>query len=198
MSNPIHVVCKGIEAVMAVFLLAMVVLVFGNVVLRYGFNSSITFSEEMSRMLFVWLCFMAAVVAMRERSHLGSDMVVSRLPPLGKKICFVAGHLLMLFITWLLFEGSLEQATINLTVVSPVMGMPMAIFYATGLFFSVGAAILLLTDLWRLATGSMQEKELVAVKESEEQAELEAIQAQMSEQGAINKADRNGGVGKST
>ena len=45
----------------ALCLAVMVVLVFGNVVLRYGFNSGIAFSEEMSRWAFVWLIFVGAV-----------------------------------------------------------------------------------------------------------------------------------------
>ena len=36
-------------------LVAMVIMVFGNVVLRYGFNKGITVSEEVSRWLFVWM-----------------------------------------------------------------------------------------------------------------------------------------------
>ena len=46
----------------------MVVLVFGNVVMRYVFNSGITLSEELSRWLFVWLTFLGAVIAMHERT----------------------------------------------------------------------------------------------------------------------------------
>ena len=46
---------KFIEWTLIVFLGAMVVLVFGNVVLRYGFNSGIIFSEEASRFLFMWI-----------------------------------------------------------------------------------------------------------------------------------------------
>ena len=61
-------------------LAVMVVLVFGNVVLRYGFNLGITVSEELSRLLFVWLTFLGAIVALREHGHLGVDMLVSRLP----------------------------------------------------------------------------------------------------------------------
>jgi TRAP-type C4-dicarboxylate transport system permease small subunit len=90
--------CRGIEALLALALAVMVVLVFGNVVLRYGFNSGITMSEEVSRWLFIWITFLGAVVALKEHSHLGVDMVVSRLPPLGKKICLVASHGLMLYI----------------------------------------------------------------------------------------------------
>jgi TRAP-type transport system small permease protein len=91
--------CRVLELLMAAALAIMVVLVFGNVVLRYGFNSGITVSEEISRWLFVWLTFLGAIVAMREHAHLGSDMLVSRLPIIGKKICLVVGHLLMLYIT---------------------------------------------------------------------------------------------------
>ena len=49
----------------ALCLALMVVMVFGNVVLRYGFNSGITVSEELSRWLFVWMTFLGAIVALR-------------------------------------------------------------------------------------------------------------------------------------
>ena len=69
---------------MALGLAVMVVLVFGNVVLRYRFNSGITVSEELSRWLFVWVTFLGAIVALREHAHLGTDALVSRLPRAGK------------------------------------------------------------------------------------------------------------------
>ncbi|NDY93911.1 TRAP transporter small permease, partial [Ideonella livida] len=47
-----------IEQLMVGLLAVMVVLVFGNVVLRYAFNSGITVSEELSRWAFVWLTFL--------------------------------------------------------------------------------------------------------------------------------------------
>ena len=63
--------CRAIRMGMVVALALMVVLVFGNVVLRYGFNTGITVSEELSRWLFVWITFMGAIVAMKEGTHLG-------------------------------------------------------------------------------------------------------------------------------
>ena len=45
---------SALEAVLVFVLGAMVVMVFANVVLRYGFGSGITVSEEISRFLFVW------------------------------------------------------------------------------------------------------------------------------------------------
>ncbi|MBL0727242.1 TRAP transporter small permease [Piscinibacter sp. HJYY11] len=158
----------------------MVVLVFGNVVLRYAFNSGIAVSEEVARWLFVWLCFMGAVVALKEGGHLGTDMLVSRLPVAGKKACLLVGHLLMLYVTWLFLQGSWQQARLNMDVAAPVTGAPVAAFYASGVVFSVCAGLLLLLRLARLLTGQLQEGELVAVKESEEQAELEALQANLA------------------
>ena len=172
--------CRAIDVLIAAALAVMVVLVFGNVVLRYAFNSGIAVSEEISRWLFVWLCFMGAVVAMKEGAHLGTDMLVSRLPVAGKKACMVLGHLLMLYLTWLFFDGSWQQARLNHDVAAPVTGAPMSIFYASGVVFSVCAGILLLLQLTRLLTGRLRESELVMVKESEEQAEFEALQADLA------------------
>ena len=98
---------KLLKVLIALCLAVMVVLVFGNVVLRYGFNSGITVSEELSRWLFVWLTFLGAIVALREHGHLGVDMLVSRLPPIGKKVCLIVSQLLMLYVTWLLLDGQL-------------------------------------------------------------------------------------------
>jgi TRAP-type C4-dicarboxylate transport system permease small subunit len=169
--------CKGLNVLTATALLLMVALVFGNVVLRYAFNSSIIVSEEVSRWLFVWITFLGAVIALREHAHLGTDALVSRLSPRGKKACFVAGHLTMLYICWLVFQGSLEQTRINATVMAPSTELPMAIVYASGVVFAVSAAGMLLLDLWLMATGRLSDQQLVTVQESEELAALKSRQS---------------------
>ncbi|NOK07324.1 TRAP transporter small permease subunit, partial [Myxococcus xanthus] len=50
--------CRLLDFLMAGALAVMVAMVFGNVVLRYAFNTGITVSEEVSRWLFVWLTFL--------------------------------------------------------------------------------------------------------------------------------------------
>src|SRR5437762_8023723 len=90
-----------LKLIVVLCLALMVVMVFGNVVLRYGFNSGITVSEELSRWLFVWMTFLGATVAVRNHAHLGTDALVARLSKRGKKACFVAAHVLMLLMCWL-------------------------------------------------------------------------------------------------
>ncbi|MES2530141.1 MAG: TRAP transporter small permease [Pseudomonadota bacterium] len=161
--------CRLLEFVIAACLAVMVVLVFGNVVLRYIFNSSITVSEELSRWLFVWLTFLGGIVALREHAHLGTEILVSKLGPAGKKVCLVAAYGLMLLMCWMLFSGSLEQTKINWDVSAPSSGASMAWFYAVGLVFGVSAAGILLNDLYKVVTGRVSDDELVMIKESEEQ-----------------------------
>src|SRR5688572_11872475 len=103
-------VCRLFSFLMVVCLALMVLMVFGNVVLRYGFNTGITVSEELSRWLFVWMTFLGALVALRRHEHLGTDSLVSRLPVAGKKICLGATHLIMLYMCWLMLKGGWQQA----------------------------------------------------------------------------------------
>lgn len=188
MKQLIHHYCRALEVLIGLLLLVMVVLVFGNVVLRYAFNSGITISEEISRWAFVWLTFLGAIVALKEHGHLGSDMLVSRLPAAGKKACLLIGHVLMLWITWLLFAGSLAQAKINWDVEAPVSGASVAIFYSAGVVFAVSAGVILLHELWLALSGQLSEAEMVMVKESEEAGELEALQAELARENAAMPA----------
>ena len=164
-------------------LAVMVVLVFGNVVLRYGFNTGITVSEELSRWAFVYVTFLGAIVAMREHAHLGVDSLVRRLPPIGKKICLVISQLLMLFATWLFLQGSWEQTNINLGNAAPVSGLPVGIVYAAGIVFSISVGFVLLAELYRVLSGKAADKDLVMVRESEEHEQLEELQRELANDG---------------
>lgn len=161
--------CKGLEVITVICLALMVVLVLGNVVLRYAFNSGIPVSEEVSRWLFVWVTFLGGTVALLERGHLGTEMLVGRLGPRGRKLCLVAGYALMLFVCVVLFMGSLTQTRLNLQVTAPSSGASLAWFYSVGLVFSVSAAVILSNELFKLLTGRLSDDELVIVKESEDQ-----------------------------
>lgn len=160
--------CKLIGYLIAAMLALMVVLVFGNVFMRYAFNSGFTVSEELSRWLFVWVTFLGAVVALRTNGHLGTDMLVGKLGPAGKRICMGASLLLMLYCVWLIFKGSYDQSVVNWTSTSAVMEVSMSYFYASGMVFSVLAVLILLSDLWRLLSGKLDDDHLILIQESEE------------------------------
>ena len=160
--------CRVFTFLMVLCLALMVMMVFGNVVLRYAFNSGLTASEELSRWLFVWMTFLGAVVAMRHHAHLGTDTLVARLPMAGKKACFAIAHLLMLYVCWLMLKGGWQQAVINYGTTSAVMEVSMAWFNASGVVFAALAGLIVVLELWKLVTGGLREAELVAISESED------------------------------
>lgn len=170
MRRAIDAFFRLLEFLVVVCMVAMVVMVFGNVVLRYGFNSGITVSEELSRYCFIWLTYIGAMVAMRDGAHLGVDTLIKKLPLTGKKGCFAANQLLMLFCNVLFFMGTYEMHELQVTNVSPVVGISMIWVYGIGYIVSVVMGIINLNKLWRLVTGRVSELELVQVMESEDVA----------------------------
>jgi len=164
---------RRLEIAIGLILAVMVVLVFGNVVLRYGFNSGITISEEVSRYLFIWLTFIGAVIAMHEHAHLGVDSLLRALPRKGKLVCVVVSDLLMLAAVGFLFHGSWKQTVINLDTKSPVSEVPLALIYVAGLVASVMMGILILRNLYKVLFVGVEDKDLILTVESEDLAGLE-------------------------
>lgn len=159
---------QAMNAVIVVALSLMVIMVFSNVVLRYVFNSGITASEELARFCFIWLIFVGAVLAMKERAHLGVDTLISRLPRSGKVLFVLISNALMLWVCYLFFIGSLSQTIVGWGTLKPATGIPMAFHYGTGLVMSVGIAIIVLGNTWRVITGKASDAELIQIVESED------------------------------
>lgn len=160
--------CRWINLVIALGLAVMVLMVFGNVVLRYAFNSGILVSEEMSRYFFIWLTYIGAMIAMREREHLGVDTLVKHLPRAGKKLCLFLSEALMLLVNVLFFVGTFKMHDLQATSVSPVTGISMIWIYGVGYVVAVVMALFNLDVLFRLVTGRLADEELVQVVESED------------------------------
>lgn len=147
--------CRALKVVAVLLLVGMVLLVFGNVVLRYLFNTGITIAEELSRWLFIWLTFLGSIYALREHQHLGTDTLISRLPPRGRQICLIVANLFMLWVCWLIFSGSLAQTRLNWNVTAPSSGFSLAWFYSCGIVFAVSAAVILIEQTISLLRGNI-------------------------------------------
>lgn len=152
---------RFVEWVLVVMFGIMAILVFGNVVLRYGFNSGIVFSEEVSRFLFMWLTLIGALIVMKDHGHLGMNSLVSRLGERGQRICRFLADSLTLACCLLLVHGTWKQVIIGMDDHAPVTGIPMGIVQSALLISSIGMALVLAYGLWRLVTGRMSKEELV-------------------------------------
>jgi TRAP-type C4-dicarboxylate transport system permease small subunit len=162
MTRALDLAFRALEALLVFLLAGMVVMVFGNVVLRYAFNSGIDVSEELSRYFFVWLTFIGAVVTFREGAHLGVETLVHRFGRTGRIAFMALSDLIILLCCVVFFWGTWKQQEINATNIAPVTGISMAWVYGVGYFTSIGIGLIVLARLVRLATGRLTGREVDA------------------------------------
>ena len=155
MSKLLSRYCSLLKILLAVVLVLMVIMVFSNVVLRYIFNSGVAAFEELSRWLLVWLTFTGSIIALYEGSHLGTEIIVSRLPGILKRLATAIAILMMLYATWLLVAGGLVQTQIYMKSMGAASGLPIGLMFIAGLFFGFSAIVILLYKLWQVITGKI-------------------------------------------
>ena len=158
---------KLFEIFIVACLAAMVVMVFGNAALRklsdYGLvimGGGIDVSEELSRILFVWLTFVGAVVVARENAHLGVDTLVARFGDRGRTISMVLSDLFVVLCCAVFFWGTWRQAPLHVGNVAPITGMSMIWVYGFGFFASIGMGALAIARIVRALTGRIDPVEL--------------------------------------
>lgn len=151
---------RAIEVVVTVLLAAMVVMVFGNVVLRYVFNSGLHVSDELSRFAFIWLTFLGAVLTFRDNAHVNIETLLVRLSPLGRRICMALTQIVVVICSAALFLGTLAIRPYNVTMKAPVTGVPMNWISDVGLVAAAGFALIALIRLGRIVSGHMSDAEI--------------------------------------
>jgi gluconokinase len=139
------------EAAMALCLGVMALAVFVNVVLRYGFGSGVAASEELSRLLFVWMVFIGATAAYPRGEHMAFTSLAAALRsrPAVLKALTVAIRLLVLLAAVLLAWGAWQQVVVGLDSRSVVLGYPTALLPLPALLASAAIAAMALVQLVR-------------------------------------------------
>lgn len=160
MKSTLDIATKVVEVILVVLMTGMSIMVFLNVVLRYGFNSSIVISEEMSRFFFVWLTFIGAVIAFKEYGHMGVETLVKLFGRRGRLIFMALSNALILGCMVILFIGTWMQLPINASVKAPVSGMPMVLVYGIALFTSVCISVMAAWRLIRIFLGRVTDSEI--------------------------------------
>lgn len=155
MPTPLKWLFKAFDILIVVGMAVISILVFSNVVLRYGFSSGISAAVELSRVILVWIIFLGAVVGLAKGAHLSVDTLLARLPQKARFACFLVSHGLMLWCCWLLAQGSWALTRIEWANVTPLTGLPVGLTYAAGLVAAIMMALVLLLELWGALRGTL-------------------------------------------
>ena len=120
---------KVLNGILAILLALMVIIVFSNVIGRYFLGSSLAWSEEISRFLFIWLVFFGAILAYINDEHLALDILTKVLPKKVSQFIAVIADLLVLYALSLIAIGGYRITMENMTWLSPAASIPYGYVY---------------------------------------------------------------------
>lgn len=142
-------VVRNFEEILAgVFMVLMTVVTIVNVFARYLFNAPLEWAEEFGRYTFIWLVFIGAVVATKQKKHIIIDAVLVMLPDAARRVMTVLADiftmvvmLLLLYYGWRLMAFTIQPtATLKIPQYWIYLSVPFSA--ALIILHSVG-------DLWR-------------------------------------------------
>jgi TRAP-type C4-dicarboxylate transport system permease small subunit len=141
------------ETLVGVLMAVMILDIFVQVVFRYALESSLSWSEELARYLFVWVIFVGASVAVRRGQHIALTAITGSLPEPFRSFATVLT--LIAFIAFIAFLLLLTWACIPLIVnarftVSSELEVPIAWVYAAAPIGSLISVLHLSNGLARL------------------------------------------------
>lgn len=139
------------QAAMAACLGVMALAVFVNVVLRYGFGSGIAASEELSRLLFVWMVFIGATAAYPLGEHMAFTSLVGLLRgrPRAMALATAAIRALVVLACALVGWGAWQQVQVGWDSASVVLGYPTALLPLPALLCALAIGAMALVELLR-------------------------------------------------
>ena len=103
-----------LEGILAIIIAILSCIIFINIILRYGFHTSILSIDELSRLLFVWLTFIGAIVAYMDNSHVQVTFLVEKLSPANQQRVSLLTHTLILLLCLGLAWGAIEKISARL------------------------------------------------------------------------------------
>lgn len=119
------------EALLTIFLIVMVLVMGYQVTMRYLFNNSLPWSEELTRYLFVWSAFLSIGYCIKHHSSIKIDQILHLLPPVAQKVILLLTKIVSLgFFAYVLrYSFNVVQSTISSGQLTPALQLPMYIVH---------------------------------------------------------------------
>jgi C4-dicarboxylate transporter, DctQ subunit len=111
--------------------MAALLALFVNVVLRYGFNYTLAWSEELVREVIIYTTFIGCGVAVKQRSTIKIDALVNVVPKLKVPLNFFSNLVTIIFSVMMIYYGwkmaALQVMTNQKTI---ILEIPLVYLYA--------------------------------------------------------------------
>ena len=118
---------KIIDLFLGVLFMAIFIMVFYQVILRYVFSTSIFGTAEVYTMFFTWASAMGAALMLRKREHIKIDVLINRLPRKAAKVVLTINYSLIAVLCFFIAWESLSWLNTVKSFLSPVTGISRAV-----------------------------------------------------------------------
>jgi len=117
-------------AAAAMFVAATVVSICVNVFYRYVLESGLVWADEIPGYFLVWISFLGAYLAVRDRGHISFDAIIENLPSRGRGAALILVNLLVIAFLAVLFVLSLRMIAIVGDTEIETADIPQGLFMA--------------------------------------------------------------------
>lgn len=101
-----HCLEKCIDWISVIFFIVIFFVALAQIVMRWLFRNPIVWSEELIRLMYVWICYIGWTIASRNKSHIRITALVSVIPPFPRKILETINCVLViLFSLFMVYYG---------------------------------------------------------------------------------------------
>lgn len=118
------------EWVAVILAVAMIAVIFAQVISRTFLGTPLSWSEELGRYMFVWLSFLGASIALYYGSHLGIDTIVQMIPKKARNFMILITHILVLMLLYVMLNEGMTLVAKTAMQKSAAMRIPMSYAYA--------------------------------------------------------------------
>lgn len=132
------VVCKYLIIVIVAVIAAILI---AAVIYRYGLNSAISWAEEASKYLMVWLTFLGTPIALRNFAHINIDLIYKVIPPILQQLFYLIVSLIILTTMTIVFLKGLSFAEMGARQVASSFNLSMWYMYIA---VPIGSALTML------------------------------------------------------
>ena len=132
---------RFIETTLSILYFTLIIVVFVNVITRYLINIPFMWAEELGRYLFVWIVYLGAAQAFKDKRHLTVDFLSNKIPNPYKTYLSLIIYVILIIFIFFLFIYGLKFVKLGINRPAYSFDIGLAFFYAA---IPVGSLCMLL------------------------------------------------------
>jgi TRAP-type C4-dicarboxylate transport system permease small subunit len=122
-------IAKGLVYACAILMFSMATVITAQVLSRYILGSSLTWSEELGRYIFVWMSFLGMSIGVKQGSHVALDILIKKLKGVSQKLLMLINNAIVFFFGVCLTVSGFQLFELGMGQKSPTLQLPMQYVY---------------------------------------------------------------------